>query len=127
MNLLEIEKQIGRRTISWRASDHLRAKGARQVYELRGGTKYSEVLREEARYRKYGLTGEDVGVLLVNQGGVCVGCGVTFNAETNFMIDHDHETGKVRGLLCRECNLAVPRWMTPGKLRKLAKYLEDAS
>lgn len=124
--LLEIEKQSGRRTVSWRISEHLRAKGARQVYELRGGKRYTEVLREEARYRKYGLTGEDVAVFLINQGGACVGCGVVFNEDTNFVIDHDHDTGKVRGLLCRECNIVLAHWMTPGKLRKLAKYLEDA-
>lgn len=126
MTLLEIEKQSGHRVVTWRLSEHLRAKGARQVYELRGGKKYSEVLREEARYRKYGLTGEDVAILLIDQGGACVGCGVVFNEETNFVIDHDHTTGKVRGLLCRECNIVLAHWMTPGKLRKLAKYLEDS-
>lgn len=125
--LLEIEKQTGQRTATWRLSEHVRAKGARQVYELRGGKKYTEVLREEACYRKYGLTGEDVAVFLINQGGACVGCGLAFSEEVNFHIDHDHDTGKVRGLLCRECNIVLAHWMTPGKLRKLAKYLEDAA
>lgn len=127
MSLLEIEKQTGRRTVTWRLSEHLRAKGARQVYELRGGTKKADFLREEKRYRKYGLTGEDVGVLLVNQGGACPGCGVAFSQEVDFVIDHCHDSGRVRGLLCGKCNIVLAHYMTPGKLRKLAKYLEDAS
>jgi len=124
-SLLEIEKKRGHRVYGWGLSPQQRAKGARQVYELRGGTKRTDISREESRYRKYGLTGEDVALLLLAQAGACVGCGVVFSSEINFVIDHCHKTQKVRGLLCRECNIVLAHWMTPGKLRKLAKYLED--
>ena len=126
MTLLEIDQKTGRRTVTYRLSEHLRAKGARQVYELRGGRKIAEVRREESRYRKYGLNGEDVAVFLINQRGLCPGCGVAFSREVDFVIDHCHDSGKVRGLLCSKCNIVLAHYMTPGRLRKLAKYLEDA-
>lgn len=38
-------------------------------------------------------------------------------------IDHDHETGQVRGLLCHDCNITLRRSMTPHRLIGLAEYL----
>lgn len=121
--LLEIEKREG--FLGWQRSDQLKKRGAVQVYEMRGGTPRAEIQREVARYRKYGLTGEDVAVLLLKQKGACMGCGVSFS-EVEFVIDHDHETLKVRGLLCGQCNIVMAHWITPEKLRRLARYLEDA-
>jgi len=40
-------------------------------------------------------------------------------------IDHCHDSGRVRGILCKDCNLVLG-WMkdTPARLRALADYLE---
>ena len=38
--------------------------------------------------------------------------------------DHDHLSGRPRGLLCVRCNRALPAWMTPEWLRAAADYLE---
>jgi hypothetical protein len=53
--------------------------------------------------RKYGLTLEAFDDLLVAQGGGCAICGNP-NADN---VDHDHVTGKVRGILCFNCNIAI--------------------
>lgn len=62
----------------------------------------------------YGITVDDYDNLLKKQNGVCALC---LKKETalqykggpvrSLNVDHDHRTGKVRGLLCRNCNVAL--------------------
>jgi hypothetical protein len=40
--------------------------------------------------------------------------------------DHDHKTGRPRGLLCSRCNRWLVQWMTPEWLRAAADYLDRA-
>lgn len=43
----------------------------------------------------------------------------------NFCIDHNHQTGEIRGLLCSPCNRAIGQLQdNPNILRKAANYLE---
>jgi hypothetical protein len=61
--------------------------------------------RASALKQNYGLTVEDYNARLVAQGGVCAICGKT---EKGYLrVDHDHATGRVRGLLCNYCNAAL--------------------
>ena len=53
--------------------------------------------------RKYGLTLEAFDALLASQGGGCAICGRP-DADN---VDHDHKTGRVRGILCFNCNVAI--------------------
>src|SRR5216684_6545254 len=55
--------------------------------------------------RKYGLLKSDIKQLLEKQGGRCAICEVSeIEMGNKLHIDHNHRTGKVRGLLCRPCN-----------------------
>jgi len=57
---------------------------------------------------KYGLDEEGYDTLLQKQDGGCAICGAKENGKKmNFVIDHDHKTGKVRGLLCTQCNAGL--------------------
>ncbi len=57
---------------------------------------------------KYGITIEQYEELLYACNGKCEICGAAFGKNGNpLSIDHDHETGKIRGLLCDKCNLGV--------------------
>jgi hypothetical protein len=60
--------------------------------------------------RRYGITPEDYDERLASQGGRCAICRTTEpsgKANSYFHVDHDHETGVVRGLLCGRCNGAL--------------------
>lgn len=52
----------------------------------------------------YGINPDDYDRINDRQGGYCAIC-VRANGKTRRLcVDHDHQTGKVRGLLCRPCN-----------------------
>lgn len=74
---------------------------------------------------KYGITVEDYREMERRQGGRCAICGGKNRAE-RLHIDHDHKTGKARGLLCRPCNMAVAAWERGGidLIRKLLAYIQ---
>ncbi|MDO8302701.1 MAG: endonuclease VII domain-containing protein, partial [Sedimentisphaerales bacterium] len=54
----------------------------------------------------YGMTTEEYDEILTAQNGVCATCGRPPNGKY-LSIDHDHDTGKVRGLLCDNCNRSL--------------------
>lgn len=54
--------------------------------------------------RVYGLTAEQHATLLAYQQGKCYICQRATGATRRLSVDHDHQTGYVRGLLCRPCN-----------------------
>jgi tRNA G26 N,N-dimethylase Trm1 len=55
------------------------------------------------RFRQRGFTEEEYTAMLVKQRNRCDICRAPFGSVTPH-IDHDHSTGKVRGLLCCRCN-----------------------
>ncbi len=77
--------------------------------------------------RKFGIGISEFEQMFEAQGRVCAICGSADSKHKNakFCVDHDHETGLIRGLLCKTCN-----WMlgqsgdNPDVLRKGADYLE---
>ena len=76
--------------------------------------------------RKYGITLEDYDRLLENQEGCCSICGTDEpgGGKGRFHVDHNHITGKVRGLLCNSCNTGLGRFKdSPEVLLKAAAYL----
>ena len=58
------------------------------------------------RIRSYGITVEEYDEMLESQGGGCYICGIGPVGRA-LDIDHDHRTGKVRGLLCSNHNRAL--------------------
>lgn len=76
--------------------------------------------------RNYGLTPEDYDSLLHQQQGGCAICGQAPNGRA-LNVDHDHVTGRVRGLLCDDCNQAIGKLKDdPQLLLRAAKYLREA-
>ena len=66
--------------------------------------------RAQRRYRlktQYNLTLEDYEAMHEAQGGGCAICGEAEDTGRLLAVDHDHETGLVRGLLCTRCNTGL--------------------
>jgi len=68
----------------------------------------------ERRARKlmneYGMTPENYTELFEKQNGCCAICKASesgHNVTDHFLVDHDHTTGEIRGLLCSSCNLML--------------------
>jgi hypothetical protein len=63
--------------------------------------------RDSHLRRKYGIGADDYDELLRSQNGVCAICLREPNPNISLHVDHDHETGEIRGLLCFCCNNAL--------------------
>ena len=50
--------------------------------------------------KRYGIGADEVATLIARQGGVCAICG----RENPEHVDHDHVSGRIRGVLCFNCN-----------------------
>lgn len=69
---------------------------------------YAWRLRSEKRFKQYGITRDHFIALLRAQNEQCPGCAAPLTSDgKETHIDHDHATGKVRGLLCQNCNRAL--------------------
>lgn len=79
---------------------------------------------------RYGITLEEVEAMAIKQNSLCPicdkECGFLMGNRANaFVVDHCHDTGKIRGLICSTCNRAMGFMRdNPELLRKAAAYLE---
>lgn len=74
--------------------------------ECRKRKPYPPEKRRELNYKaRYGLEEWQVRNLLEHQKGLCAICG---KPPKKPCVDHDHETGRVRGILCHRCNIGLP-------------------
>ena len=78
--------------------------------------------------RSYGMTLEDFHAMWVKQSGLCGICSCILEAGTvnGVHIDHDHDTMKVRGLLCAKCNRGLGQFSDSAeKLESAAEYIRN--
>lgn len=83
--------------------------------------------------KNYNLTIEQYEAILKSQGGACAICNTTNPGRSTrtdgprryFCVDHNHATGKVRGLLCHHCNTALGHLReTPALFLAALEYLK---
>ena len=71
--------------------------------------------------RKYRLTPHEVAAMIDAQGSRCLLCA---SSTRRLVIDHCHDSGRVRGMLCRSCNTIVGQVeMAPALLNRLSAYI----
>jgi len=116
-----IQRKDGRKRFTCRACNTEAVKRWRKNHPDR----YADTQRRQNLRRKFGLTVEEYDVLNRQQRGTCAACGGQMQNGNRLAVDHDHKTGRVRGLLCINCNRALGYVDdNPELLRKLAAYLE---
>lgn len=110
-------------------------KEARRLWTYRNPDRSYRSLRGRQLKFVYGITLEDYEILLQNQNGCCAICStttntikqtkITSNKYLHFAVDHNHNTGKIRGLLCNQCNRALGMFKDdPTLLLKALNYLK---
>ena len=127
----------------WREENPERYKALTKAYNLRNREKVKQGSRlwyqnnkaraaataRRLKLKQYGLTLEQFEAMLISQNGKCAACERAMTspcskAHTATMVDHCHTTGRVRGLLCRRCNMAIGQFGDdPGLLLQAASYL----
>jgi hypothetical protein len=99
----------------------------RHEIELKHAHDYYRSPKGYMKYRhlqvaQYGITLEEYNRLFVLQKGKCAICSVM--QEKSLDVDHCHKSNKVRGLLCRKCNLGIGFMQdNPEICKKASEYL----
>lgn len=83
-------------------------------------------IKNRRRERIYGISPEEYENILLKQNGKCAICKSDKSEFHNGLhIDHNHNTGKIRGLLCLKCNSAIGKFKDSIEiLQEAIKYLE---
>lgn len=103
---------------SYQRNIHNRRKFSRKFYWTN-----REKELDRIRFKKYGINGDEFRVLVEKQKGKCPICEKT--DKKNLSVDHCHITGKIRGIICNKCNMALGNVEdSPKILKALANYLE---
>lgn len=113
-----------------------RCKSCDDKAKKRWAERNPERLRESQRrnllWTSYRITPVDYDTMLTEQDGGCAICGLPeadnkIAGKYNCLsVDHDHKTGKVRGLLCNQCNRGLGFLQDSSVLlRRAANYLEE--
>lgn len=111
-------------TRKWRLENHEKTKELQRKSYYKAKAKEPFLNRRRRLKSKYGLSQEDINNMLSKQNGKCLGCLVDLSISI-MAIDHNHNTGLVRGLLCTLCNLSLGQVKdNPDTLHRLAGYLE---
>lgn len=101
------------------------ANNKRQEYVERYEEQYRRADRNKKLKKRYSITVDEYDALHAAQQGICAIC----KSETDkLVVDHDHNTGKVRGLLCNTCNLGIGGLKdSPTILLSAIDYLETSA
>lgn len=89
-------------------------------YKRQYYAKHSSRYRDSIFRRRYGITIDQYNELADKQNGVCAICQETCKSGRRLAVDHCHATGKIRGLLCMDCNRSI------GGLKDSIELLEKA-
>lgn len=95
----------------------------RKEYWRRWRAEYKEKQRFNFIHRRYGLSREEYEALIESQGNLCP---ITLEPLTDPVIDHDHDTGRVRGIIQRRVNFGLGNFKDNiEELNRAVEYLTN--
>lgn len=90
----------------------------------------TEIAREAKYYKKYGITWEQYQKMLSDQDNKCLACSREadrgrgpWSSRPSLVLDHNHKTGRARGLVCNRCNWALGVLENSKLMKQLKRYL----
>jgi len=113
-------KQHADKRVTYTKEWHLNNPEAKKQHKLNGRNTWLQ--------QQYGIDLDTYNKMLFEQNGCCAICGLHHSEENKALaVDHCHTTGKVRGLLCINCNHMLGKAKDNVETLKAAiKYLKDA-
>lgn len=140
---IEVQESDGQRWCgrckSWKLSFEFH-KGGKNMWCKQCRTAYhksrkkendAELAKDQHLNLQYNTNLDEYMEMLIEQKGLCVICSqpetVIMNGEVkDLAVDHCHETGKIRGLLCNSCNDALGHlFEDPRRIKSLMKYVKE--
>lgn len=106
--------------VGWACREARKERRARNLDGWRGARKPVPHDPAKRRRKVHGLAPEDYDAMVEAQAGRCAIC----QRDAPLCVDHDHATGRIRGLLCSPCNVGLGHFRdTPALLHQAAAYL----
>jgi hypothetical protein len=127
----EERKRRAMKAREWRAANPEKVVASQAKHATKRRERYAKLSPEQRRdhnerqktKKHNGFTSQQAAALLARQGG-CAGCRAPEPKKNGWHIDHDHVTGRVRGILCGPCNMALGLVKdSPTTLRRLSVYV----
>lgn len=114
----------------WRTRNKLQVVERNKAYNEFHKERIQASQRKHHLHIEYGLTIAEYDAMVAQQAGKCLVCGVvpkpTKRSSKGLHVDHCHKSGKVRGLLCHQCNCAIGLLKEDtGRIRRLLEYIES--
>lgn len=105
---------------------HQKYKDKKKEYNKKYRVKKDPIYNRLRTLRRYGITLDEYNFILKKQNGVCAICSSPSKEGKNLHIDHCHETGVIRGLLCFRCNFGLSYFgEDANRMKRAYKYLEN--
>lgn len=88
-----------------------------------------EIDKDKKLQKSFGISYVEYLTMLEAQGGCCAICGTNSTGKRKaFAVDHCHDTGKIRGLLCSNCNTGIGNLRDNiGLLERAIEYLRNTN
>lgn len=112
-------------TYAWRDKKRTEYNAYMKKYRQTHPEKYSQARNRGLKHR-YGIDQFQYNNMLIIQSGLCAIC-KKVQTDKPFVVDHDHETGKVRGLIHSGCNVAISILDNPELLQQAIDYKKQTS